>query len=499
MSLPTIQINLRQHRDVLQDCWDAVIAKNDPPTLFLRDGVLTHLITSSGLPRLEIVNSDRMYGILLHSADFVNSRPTGQAAARPDIMLAKTMVSLPDPRLPIIEEISSVPMVDPRTGMLWLDDGYSPSLRTYFNGVSQLKGIGGEEEADSANQCGSFIISEVFGDFPLEKETEAAHILATLLLPFVRKLINGVTPIHLFEANGPGSGKTLMANIITLITTGEILAPISPSSNEEEMRKRITSLLLEGKNIIVLDNLNAELNSGVLASAITGERWSDRPLGFSKIVNLPNKATWIVTGNNPRLSLEVARRCARVRLTPIGAKPWERTAESYRHADIIHWCREHRGLIIGKIYKMIRSWWDAGKPKCSRSLGSFEGWVDVIGGIIEHAGIKGFLENCGDLYETSDPLTQEWEEFVETWWEEAKGKWQSPSEILLIAQAREMLPETLGGGMAQSQRIRLGRALSNRRDCYIGEFKIERKKSDRAKTVLYRLVGKPIQKEIGCE
>jgi hypothetical protein len=32
------------------------------------------------------------------------------------------------------------------------------------------------------------------------------------------------------------------------------------------------------------------------------------------MIDLPNRATWIVTANNPHLSLEIARRCVRIRL-----------------------------------------------------------------------------------------------------------------------------------------------------------------------------------------
>lgn len=499
MPRPTIILSNRQYRDILADVWSAVKSANNPPTLFIREGKITRLRQTEYGPKLEFVTPDTMFGIMIESADFFTINARGnQVANKPTTELAKTMVSLPDQSLPPIEGISSTPLFD-TSGNMVVTNGYYAPLSTYFYGMEKLVKPTGPRILAQAISAVRLLRDEIFCDFPFAKEGEFAHVLATLLLPFVRKCISGVTPIHLFEANGPGSGKTLMADIITQIATGETLAPIAPSDREEEMRKRITSLLVEGKGIIVLDNLNKELNSGVLASAITGARWADRPLGLTKIVELPNNAVWIVTGNNPRLSLEVARRCVRVRLTPEG-NAWERGVEAYRHPHILKWIAEHRSELIEALYCIVRAWYDAGRPKpVGVSLGSFESWVDVIGGIIQYVQIKGFLENCKELYTDSDPVSGEWEEFVEAWWQQSEGRWLSPTEISLIAESKEYLPTALGDGNSQSRRIRLGYALTSRRDSYIGGYRIERRKDGKAKTVLYRVLGPPTQKGIAYE
>jgi hypothetical protein len=63
-----------------------------------------------------------------------------------------------------------------------------------------------------------------------------------------------------------------------------------------------------GPIVIPLDNIRPGLDSSQLASALTAETWSDRILGQTRMIDLPNRATWIVTANNPHLSLEIARR-----------------------------------------------------------------------------------------------------------------------------------------------------------------------------------------------
>ena len=50
----------------------------------------------------------------------------------------------------------------------------------------------------------------------------------------------------------------------------------------------------------------------------------------------------------------------------------------------------------------MRAWLAAGRPPGKRILGSFESWAAVVGGILEHAGVPGFLQDTEQLYEAAD-------------------------------------------------------------------------------------------------
>jgi hypothetical protein len=47
-------------------------------------------------------------------------------------------------------------------------------------------------------------------------------------------------------------------------------------------------------------------------------------------------------------------------------------------------------------------------------VGSFEHWTEVVGGILEYAGVDGFLGNSGKMFENSDGERGEWEAFLDT-------------------------------------------------------------------------------------
>jgi hypothetical protein len=53
----------------------------------------------------------------------------------------------------------------------------------------------------------------------------------------------------------------------------------------------------------------------------------------------------------------------------------------------------------------------------SDDLGEFEGWARVLGGVLDVAGIPGFLGNLTEFYELSDAEGAEIRGFLQAWWE----------------------------------------------------------------------------------
>ena len=54
---------------------------------------------------------------------------------------------------------------------------------------------------------------------------------------------------------------------------------------------------------------------------------------------------------------------------------------------------------------LIRAWIAAGRPKGKKTLGKFEGWAEVMGGILQVAGVPGFLDQLEAFRERDDPET----------------------------------------------------------------------------------------------
>ena len=81
---------------------------------------------------------------------------------------------------------------------------------------------------------------------------------------------------------------------------------------------------------------------------------------------------------------------------------------------------------------LIQAWIAAGQPLHKTRLGSFEKWSEVMGGVLEVAGIPGFLGNLNELYEAADSDGQMWREFTGAWWEAYREEPKKVSELTQV-------------------------------------------------------------------
>jgi hypothetical protein len=299
-----------------------------------------------------------------------------------------------------------------------------------------------------------------------------------MILPFVRELVVGPTPLHLVDAPTPGTGKGLLADCAGTIATGRAVPKVTVPLTDEEMRKRITAQLLEGQPMIILDNLGTKLDSASLAAVLTAVEWKDRILGFSKMsATLPNRSVWVATGNNVTLSNEIARRSVWIRLSTDLERPHER--RGFRHEHLLRHIRAARGELIAACLTLAAGWLVAGRPKPPATvppMGSYEECHEVVGGILAVAGVSGFLANAAELYEAADAEMQPWRDFVLFW---AANHGTEAVELLhlyyRLAISEGLLTEVLGDERHsdRARQTRLGIALRKYKDCVIAGFRIE--------------------------
>ena len=188
------------------------------------------------------------------------------------------------------------------------------------------------------------LCEELFGDFPFTGAAERAHVVALLLLGFLRGMIIGPTPLHLIEKPTPGTGATLMVDAISTILTGEGASVMTEGRDDEEWRKRVTAKLRQIPSMVLIDNLRHKLDSSAMAAVLTAPFWEDRILGVSEMTRLPIRCLWIATGNNPEFSNEMARRIVRIRLDANVEQPWHRSG--FRHPDLMIWVRAPRARLV---------------------------------------------------------------------------------------------------------------------------------------------------------
>ena len=490
--LRTIIVSGRHLRDIVDDCWEALAFADNPPSLFEFGGTLAEVRRVDGAIKVEALSITALKGRLDRVANFMKLSRDQQRLlpARPPTDAVEDMLAL-DVRLPHLSGITGAPVLDGKWNLVD-SPGYQPSTGLFFesNG-SAVPSVPHMPSDDDVRRARSLLLDEWLGDFPFVEESSRSHAVAALLSHVLRNRIDGPVPLVAVDAPTAGSGKTLLVESIGLVAIGSSPAAMSLPRKDDELRKQITSVLLGGTPIVLLDNITHTLESGVLAAALTSRNWSDRLLGKSETVSVPNNCLWIATGNNLDFGSELVRRTVWIRLDPKVDRPWERSG--FKHDPLGAWVVENRGRLLWALFVLVRRWLADGRPGWQgRPLGSFESWCRIVGGILDSADLPGFLDNRPELYRHVDQESEEWRAFVEAWWNAHQDGRVKAAELLPLVKAQDLVPSLFASARDPSNdramSLRLGKALSARRDRAFGDIFIRKPSTDaHQKTGLYSL------------
>lgn len=471
--IPEIMANRQDLHLVTEETIKALKKANSRnPYMFLRGGPVRiergdsgHAVTRELTPdrlRYELARIVRWYKL---------SRDGEREDAKPPMDVVRNILAAPNLPFPALASIVRAPTFAP-DGTLELETGYREKSRSYYDPYNavELPRVPENPGQDDIRRAKDLILKDLLVDFPFASDSDRAHAVALLLLPFVRNMIQGPTPLHLIEASTQGSGKGLLANVLLYPALGAPVGVMPPPRDDEELRKNITSRLCEGWSAILIDNVYS-LRSAILAAALTAETWTDRMLGRNETVSIPIRWAWVATGNNAVVSTDIARRSIRIRLTPSVENPWLR--DNFKHPDLRDWVATNRGDLVWAALVLVQSWVAAGMPESNTvPLGSFESWSKVMAGILDHVGIPGFLGNIMEFYELADSENVAWREFVLAWWDAYRDKpVKTGSELFEIAQKVEGI--WFGNATTErGQKTVFGHQVAQRKDRVYGGYRI---------------------------
>jgi len=184
-------------------------------------------------------------------------------------------------------------------------------------------------------------------------------------------------------------------------------------------------------------------------------------------------------------------------LPSIDLRPWQRDSSQFRHPDIMSWVKNNRGELIWSALTLTKAWIVAGcpEPKGIKLLGGFEEYRRVIGGILEVAGIKGFLSNADEFYESSDSEGAELRLFVSKMWQSFEGKPVGVSELFGLINESDLQIDLGNGKNERSQKTSLGKILSSLRDRQIGGYRVIHA-GNRNGSQLWKLIGREVTAEV---
>ena len=308
---PWIRCGDRQLRDITADALNALYECNNPPTIFLQHGLqMAVLEQESGRLGVTAISETQMRGRLARAASFFKNKGGARINCPPPLEVVRDVLSRPPAELafPPLESIVRIPIFRD-DGSLVTTPGYDRELRVLYAPSRELV-LPQVPLAPSSSDIQNSIqlLDSMIGDFPFDDDASRANALGHILTCCLRPSIHGCTPLALFDAPVPGTGKSLLAVVILLLVTGHEGPLFSPPVEGEEWRKQLTTIFLTGVPVVTFDNVERVLDSPELAMGLTSTVWADRLLATNREVEIPIRSAFIATGNNIRLGGDLGRR-----------------------------------------------------------------------------------------------------------------------------------------------------------------------------------------------
>ena len=292
-------------------------------------------------------------------------------------------------------------------------------------------------------------------DFPFAESWHFSAALAAILSLVCRFAILGNVPLFAMRANTRGSGKGLLADVVSIIGSGRAAPRWPQVTEDEEERKRLLTVALAGYPVIHIDNVTKPLGSPALDLALTAPSFSDRILGTHDSREAPLSMVWLASGNNMQFKGDTARRIVPIDLDPKMEKPEERTG--FHHDPLIPWVRHERPWLTVAALTIIKAFFEAGCPSQGITpMGSFEQWSALVRQALLWAGEADPNEGRKDIEAESDPVYEHLATLLEAWaqcypakdgWTLAQVKGDIQTRAALPAQppnAWNLLQEALG-------------------------------------------------------
>lgn len=301
--------------------------------------------------------------------------------------------------------------------------GYDHDTGTLFWPRESYVAVGENPSQEDARGALS-ALEEVVSDFPFARPEHRAAWVSGVLTILARPAIDGPCPLFAVDATTRGTGKSRLVDAAVRLATGSYAARTSLPDDDDEMRKRITALMLEGDPAVCLDNITRPIALASLDAVLTATTWKDRLLGSTANVTAPARAVWWATGNNLVLGGDLSRRCLHIRLESPLENPEERTG--FAHPDLLAWVGSERKRLVACALTILRSYFAAGCPAMGTGLwGSYEAWSRIVPPALVWAGSPDPLAARA----TADPAMDE----------------EKRALVILIDGIRRLCPVTLDG------------------------------------------------------
>ena len=484
---PVIYVAADQYDVTTDEAYAHLVTANTLPVLFQRGGELQRVRVAPDVrgverPFITPVGMAAMRERLMRVADWIGgTNPANAVPVQVPEFIASNILTMGEwPGIARLRDLTETPVITAE-GKIIVEPGYQAGSQLwYFPAPGFVVPLVADVvDIEMALAAGDALL-EVIVDFPFEDESSRTHALAYLLLPFMRELIDGPTPLHGISAPTPGTGKGLFTNAGAWIATGKDARMFTWKEDEAELSKTITSFLVSNSGgVLGVDNMEGTVESGVFAKLLTLTTWAERMLGTNAISGgdgVPNRAVWFVNGNNIGFSGEIGRRTLYIRMVADVENPETRTG--FRHPKLREWIFAERGRLVHAALTLARYAFqlrEVGQlPKLTTTpMGSFEAYDELMGGLMGAIGRGGWQGNRDRLRQRSNSDVEKLRDLVGAWARyAAAGQNMTAGELYDLAVRDRVLPDDLEGMDKGGAARELGKAIGKLEDQVVGEHRV---------------------------
>jgi hypothetical protein len=279
-------------------------------------------------------------------------------------------------RLRPLKGLSDRPIVRP-DGTIVARAGYDEATGIYVSPADpemcEIPASPTREDVDAALDA----IWRPFAEFPYADAASRGSVLAAAITSVLVESFP-TTPAFMTEGPVRGAGKTLLMQAIMALGTGRAVGvtPMPRVGDEDEMGKVITSAVHpdHAARGLLFDNCEGLVASKSLAALITGETYTGRILGSSRLLlDVPARIFVGVTGSNLELDVDLGRRFLCCRLDPDCEVAFTRAFDF----DPVDRVLEERPRIVAAILTLVRASQLAERPQAA-PFGSFAAWDGIV-------------------------------------------------------------------------------------------------------------------------
>lgn len=374
------------------------------------------MIRETGTPTIKIVPPAAIRERLSIGARWVTG---DDVRTLPPPWVVESLVARTSWKLWPLEVITETPVLRPNSCTILDTPGYDIPTGILYRPKTSYPRIP-EAPTQQDIYTAVMVIEDILYDFRFETLEHKAGFYAAILTPLARTAFSGPSPLFLFDASTPGSGKSLLALVASIIATGRYPAIVQFPKDEDERKKAITTYALEGDRIVTFDNVTGKLGGTSLCTALTLPTWTDRILGQSRQWTGPMNIVFYATSNNAQLGADMDRRATHIRIDPGCEDPEKRTG--FRYPDLLATVRARQPVLTAAALTILRGFVAAGRPRLQyEPWGSYESWADLVIGALRYAGFPDIGTARAGLAD-SDPETEHRLALVNGWAELCKDK-----------------------------------------------------------------------------